>query len=212
MWCRPNMAYCVSQLAKFMHNPGPSHQQALKRALRYLFSTSGLGLLYDFSKRPRQEGVFGYYDASFADCPDTKRSTSGHVVYWWGCPVNWHSKVLRFITTSTNHSEYCAGATCARECAYQDNLANELNLSITPIDLFSDSQGSIAQCYNPTNRAATKHVDVSDHYIREQVDRKRVTVSYVDTKDMDADIFTKPLEKASFIKHRSKMMAPNPFQ
>ena len=87
-------------------------------------------------------------------------------------------------------------------------------MSITPVDLYSDSKGSIAQCYNPTNRAATKHVDVSDHYIREQVDRKRVTVSYVDTKDMDADIFTKPLEKASFIKHRSKMMAPitNPFE
>jgi hypothetical protein len=210
MWCRPDLAYTVSQLARFMHNPGAAHQKALKRALRYLFATSDLGLSYDFSK-PTRRGVYGYYDASFADCPDTKRSTIGHVMYWWGCAVNWMSKMHRFVTTSTNHSEYCAGAACARESAFEENLAKELKIPVTPIDLHSDSQGGISQAYNPTNRAATKHVDVADHYIREQVERKRITVSYVDTKNMDADIFTKPLDPAAFLKHRGKMMATCPF-
>ena len=120
--------------------------------------------------------MYGYYDSSFADCPDTKRSTGGHCIYWWGCLIAWVSKINRFVhvtssRTCTIHSEYVAGATCARECAFQINLATELKMNITLIDLFSDSMGGIAQTYNPinTNRAATKHIDVADHYLREQV-------------------------------------------
>ena len=188
MWSRPDLAYPVSALARFMHNPGPVAQTALKRVLRYLFSTADFGLLFDFSEPPPRKGVYGFYDASFADCPDSRRSTGGHVIFWNGCAVNWISKLHPYVTTSTNHSEYVAGASCARECAYQINVASELGLTIAPIDLFSDSTGSISQCYNPTNRAATKHVDVSDHYIREQVEKKRITVTYVPTDRMTADI------------------------
>ena len=45
MWSRPDLAYPVSALARFMHNPGPVAQVALKRVLRYLFGTPDLGLL-----------------------------------------------------------------------------------------------------------------------------------------------------------------------
>ena len=57
---------------------------ALKRLLRHVFSTADLGLVYDFSgQRKREHDEFGgYYDASFGDCPDTKRSTGGHSVAW----------------------------------------------------------------------------------------------------------------------------------
>ena len=207
MWCRPDIAFVVSKLAKFMHNPGSAHQDALKRALRYLFASASLGLLYDFSTAPAKDGVYGYYDSSFADCPDTKRSTGGFILYWWGCAVSWSSKMNRYVTTSTNHSEYVAGAVCARECAFHESLSKELGMHITPIHLFSDSKGSIAQTYNPTNRAATKHIDVADHYIREQVERKHITVTHVATGDMDADIFTKALGRLPFLRHRNMMLS-----
>jgi len=72
------------------------------------------------------------------------------------------------------------------------DLSKELGMHITPIHLFSDSKGSIVQTYNPTNRAATKHIDVADHYIREQVERKHITVTHVDTGDMDATSSLRP--------------------
>ena len=92
------------------------------------------------------------------------------------------------------------GATCARECAFHGNLTVELGLPRPTITLWSDSKGGIFQCYNPCNRAATKHVDVADHYTREQVERQRITVSYIETEDMVADIFTKPLPRQAFSK------------
>ena len=76
--------------------------------------------------------------------------------------------------------------------------------------LWSDSKGSIAQSYNPTNRAATKHVDVADHYIREQVERQRVSVAFCPTEDMIADIMMKPLPRPTFVRHREKLVVPRP--
>ena len=43
-----------------------------------------------------------------------------------------------------------------------------MNQLIKPIDVYSDSQGAIAMTYNPVNRSTTKHIALSDHYVREQ--------------------------------------------
>ena len=80
-WTRPDIAYAVSQECRFMHNPGPTHEKALKRTLRYLQDTPDMGLLFDFSAKPAKTGVYGYYDAAHADCLDTLRSTLAYVFY-----------------------------------------------------------------------------------------------------------------------------------
>jgi hypothetical protein len=209
-WTRPDIAYSVGLLARQMHNPSDEAMVALKRLLRYVFTTADYGLVYDFSgQRKRQHDEFGgYYDASFGDCPDTKRSTGGHCVTWFGCVVAWLSKLHPYITTSTNHSEYVAGASCVRECTFQGHLAEELGMERPMFKLWSDNTGNIRQTQNPCQRAATKHIEIADHFIREQCDKGRVAVSYIDTKDMVADIFTKALGKDLFIKHRGSLVGP----
>ena len=207
-WSRPDIAFTLSKLAKFMQNPGPKHQAALKRLLRYLGATSSLGLTYSFSGRPAKTGIYGYYDASFADDVDTRRSTMGYVMFFEGCVISWHSKLHTYVTTSSNHSEYCAAAKCARESKFLQMLMTEMGhaKSVSPIDLFSDSQGATAMSYNPVNRNASKHIDLADHYVREQVDRGTITITYVSTKDMVADALTKSLPKDQFTKLMSQIM------
>jgi hypothetical protein len=43
-WTRPDLAFAVSKLCKYMHNPGQEHIVALKRLLRYLKGTASHGL------------------------------------------------------------------------------------------------------------------------------------------------------------------------
>ena len=114
-WSRPDITFTISKLAKFMHNPGPKHQAALKRLLRYLGATSSRGLTYSFAGHPAKAGIYGYYDAAFADDIDTRRSTMGYNFFFEGCAISWRSKLHTYVTTSSNHSEYCAGAKAARE-------------------------------------------------------------------------------------------------
>ena len=182
-----------------MQNPGAPHVTALKRLLRYLAGSKDKGLVYSFGRTVPRQGVYGYYDASHADDHDTLRTTMSYIFFYEGCTISWHTKMHTFITTSTNHSEYCAAAKCAREAKSLKTIFASLGFERkTPIVLFSDSQGAIAMNYKTVKRSASKHVDLADHYAREQVERGVVAISYVSTKMMIADVLTKALGKTDF--------------
>jgi hypothetical protein len=102
-----------------MHNAGSEQLSALKRLLRYLQKSADKGLRYDFSASAKfKKGVYDYYDESHADCPDTLKSTLAYVFYFEGCPITWNSKLHSLITTSTDHSEYCAAAKAGSEAKW----------------------------------------------------------------------------------------------
>ena len=52
----------------------------------------------------------------------------------------------------------------------------------------------------------TKHVDIKYHLIRNLHEEGIIELKYVPTNQMVADIMTKPLPKADFLKHRSKLL------
>ena len=137
------------------------------------------------------------------------KSTLAYIFFLEGCPISWYTKLHTYITTSTNHSEYCAAAKAARESKWLEKVMCEIGFSllVKPIALFSDSKGVIAMAYNPFQRSASKHVDLADHYAREQQERGTITISYIGTQDMIADVLTKPLAFKDFVRHTSKITA-----
>ena len=72
--------------------------------------------------------------------------------------------------------------------------------AVRPIDLFNDSSGAIAMNHNPVHHEANKHVAIADHFAREQVELGIITISHMRTDDLPADVLTKPLPKAKFLK------------
>ena len=78
----------------------------------------GPGFKYDFSQEPTRQGLYGYFDASFADCVDTRRSTVAYAFFFQGAVVSWKTRLYSFVTTSTNHSELVASAMAAREAKF----------------------------------------------------------------------------------------------
>ena len=48
----------------------------------------------------------------------------------------------------------------------------------------------------------SKHIEVQDLFIRQAVKDKLVKVTYLETDQMPADIFTKPLGPTKFLKFR----------
>ena len=206
-WSLPVIQYSVSKLCKFMANPGEVHIAALKRLLRWVITNASSNhLVYDFSKTPSKTGIYNYYDASHADDPDTLRSTMGYIFFYSGCAISWQSKLHTFITTSTNDSEYCAAAKAGKEAKWLHQIYCWLTGITTPIDMFSDSTGAIALCANPVGRARHKHVDLADHYARELYAAGTITISFVPTDEMIADIFTKALPEAKFKKFAKVIM------
>ena len=132
------------------------HITKLKRVLRYLRCSSDLGLKYDFSSEPTRQGLYGYFDASFADCVDTRRSTVAYVFFFHGMTISWKTRLYSCVTTSTNHSELVASAMAAREAKFllliftalgmcgHASPANLLASAGVCVDLFTDSMGVVA--------------------------------------------------------------------
>jgi hypothetical protein len=200
-WTRPDIAFAVSALSKYCSNPSPQHFAALRHVYRYLRGTQDHGVTYTGAGNIDALPTLTIYsDADFAACKDDRRSVTGYSVHLCGAAVSWLSTRQDTTAQSTVEAEYMSSAEAVKEAiwwrAYLRGMGHELR---SPTVLYSDNQGSIALSKNPDSHRRTKHIDVRYHLLREHVERGTVTVQYISTKDMPADVLTKGLPP---LKHR----------
>jgi hypothetical protein len=72
----------------------------------------------------------------------------------------------------------------------------------TAIPIHVDNEGAEALAKNPEHHARTKHIHARYHFVRECVQLKEVELLHVSTKEMLADMLTKPLSRVLLEKHR----------
>ena len=73
---RPNLAYSISLLSKYMSNPGKLHWDVLKYMLRYINGSVDIGLCY--KKRSDSLDLVGYVDSDFAGDRESRKSTAAY--------------------------------------------------------------------------------------------------------------------------------------
>lgn len=189
---RPDIAFVVTQLSRFLENPGQQHWNAAVRVLRYLKSTRQHVIIY-------QDGtgsvtLKAYSDADWGTNLDDRRSVSGVMVMIGNAPVVFKSKFQRTVALSSAEAEYMALSLCVQEVLWTRAMLTDMGaLQRNATTIWEDNQGAIALAQNAGYHARTKHVDIRNHFIREKVERGTVTVEYVDTKNQLADIMTKAL-------------------
>ncbi|CAI7886850.1 unnamed protein product, partial [Closterium sp. NIES-54] len=109
---RPDLAYPLSILARYVA-PGRhrlEHMAAAKRVLRYLCSTSGLGLVLG-GRSPVV--LTGHTDASWVDDLATQRSSQGYTFSLGSGSVSWRSTRSSSVLSSSCEAEIYAGAMAA---------------------------------------------------------------------------------------------------
>ncbi|CAI7917070.1 unnamed protein product [Closterium sp. NIES-54] len=122
---RPDLAYPLSILARYVA-PGrhrPEHMAAAKRVLRYLCSTSGLGLVLG-GQRPVV--LAGHADASSADDQATQRSSQGYTFSLGSGSVSWQSTRSSSVLGSSCEAESYAGAMAAQDVRWLTYLLTDL--------------------------------------------------------------------------------------
>ena len=60
-------------------------------------------------------------------------------------------------------------------------------------------------CANPIFHSSMKHITIDFHFVRDQVSKKLLCVSHVDTFNQLVDSLTKPLPRLRFLNHRFKI-------
>jgi hypothetical protein len=148
--------------------------------------------------------------------PQTPESRTGYVISYGGCPILWASKLQIEVVLSSTESEHVGLSESLRVSIAMMCLLNEMKwvgVSIpktTPTvfgKLFEDNAGAVHLAKVPKMRPRTKHVSQKHHHFREWVrGAGLIDVSPIDTLDQPADLLTKPLDVASFIKFRKAIM------
>ena len=204
---RPDIAFAVSQVARFMHNPGPKHWTAAKRILRYLKKTKDMKIAFQKNAQ-NVTSLHAYADADWASNPDDRKSITGYIFMSRNAPLSWCSRRQPTIALSTAEAEYMSACAAAQEAVWLRKIFKDP----PTIEIFDDNQAAIALTQSPCNHTRSKHIDTRFHYLRERVLAKDVKLTYIPSSENIADIFTKPLPRPLFEKFRAMFMSGTPTQ
>ncbi|RVW18959.1 Retrovirus-related Pol polyprotein from transposon RE1 [Vitis vinifera] len=201
---RPDLAYTLSVVSQYMHNPGEQHMNAVMRILRYLKNAPGKGIL--FAKNVNHQSIEVYTDVVWAGAVDDRRSTSGYFTFVGGNLVTWKSKKQNVVARSSAEAEFRGMALGLCEALWLRLLLQDLGyLSRQPIRLFCDNKAACDIAHNPVQHDRTKHVEVDRFFIKEKLDDKIVELPKIRSKDQLADILTKSVSCQVFSKFLDKL-------
>ena len=189
---RPDIAFATSRLARFLMNPGQEHHDAADRVLLYLQSTRNRALELGGDSRLEVAS-----DASFADNTLDRKSSQGYTIKLFGGLIAWKASKQDTVTTSTTEAELLALSQVAKEAIFISRLVKELqiNLPEDTITIQCDNTQTIRLINEEVSRLQTKlrHVDIHNHWLRQEVSRRSIRVVYVQSDNMLANGFTKAL-------------------
>ena len=120
----------------------------------------------------------------------------------FGRLVGWRANKQDTVTTSTTEAELLALSQSAKEALYVSRLITELSVRL-------DDQRIQIKCDNlQTIRLVTaeiallqtklRHVDIHNHWLRQEISSGQIVVDYTPSQDMLADGFTKALQNNAF--------------
>ena len=221
---RPDIAYAVSQVARFSHNPKKSHASAVKTIIRYLAGSKDQGVIYE---RPKTLTMDCFVDADFAglygrdppESPTSAKSRTGYIISIGGCYITCKSQLQSTIALSTSEAEYGAlsqamravipiretllemiGAVDAVHANKQRPFGNKEDLLSFQTTIHEDNNAALSLAVNQKVTSRTKHWCVKYHFFWSYInDTKNNTKCVkVDTKEQRADYLTKGLTRDTF--------------
>ncbi|KAK7276201.1 hypothetical protein RIF29_17337 [Crotalaria pallida] len=202
---RPDIAYIVGVLGRYLSNPGMDHWIAAKRVMRYLQRTKNYMLTY---RRSDQLEIIGYSDSDFAGCQDSRRSTSGYVYLLSGGAISWKSEKQRLIASSTMAAEYIACYEASNHCIWLRNFVTGLRILDgieRPLKLFCDNKSAVLYSNNNRSSSKSKHIDIKFLIVKERVRSGQIAIEHIGTNSMVADLLTKGLPPKVFHEHIAHM-------
>ncbi|XP_066396132.1 secreted RxLR effector protein 161-like [Miscanthus floridulus] len=154
---RPDLAFSVSYVSRFMQRPTTEHQQAVKRIIRYVVGTLDHGFYYP--RFPGAAHFVGYSDSDHAGDVDTSKSTSGILFFLGKCLVSWQSVKPQVVALSSCEAENIAASTASTQALWLARLFGDLlGRDTRAVELRVDSKSALALVKIPVFHEHSKHI------------------------------------------------------
>lgn len=122
---RPDIAFAVGYVSRYMEKPQQEHLAAVKHLLRYIAGTVNFGLSY--SKHGKKgKDLTGYSDSDLGGDLDDRKSTTGTIFFINDMPVSWQSQKQRVVALSSCEAEYIAGAAGACQAVWLARVRSDV--------------------------------------------------------------------------------------
>ena len=191
---RPDLAFAASRLARYSKGPSSSHERQVNHSLRYGYLTRDLSIRFSRD----QASLIAAADSSFADDPDTRRSSQGYIFILFGGAVVWKASRQPTVSTSTTEAELLALAEATKERIALGRQLEELGIRLPgPAVMWCDNLQTVRLAMSQTPRLQTRlrHVDIQGSWLREVCSSGQIEVRWISTKQMPADGLTKSLTR-----------------
>ncbi|KAH9741472.1 Integrase catalytic domain-containing protein [Citrus sinensis] len=202
---RPDIAFIVGMLGRYLSNPGIDHWKAAKRVMRYLQRTKEYMLTY---RRSDQLEIIGYSDSDFAGCQDSRRSTSGYIYMLAGGAISWRSAKQTLVASSTMAAEFVACYEASNQGIWLRNFVIGLRILegvARPLKIFCDNKSAVLYSNNNRSSTKSKHIDIKFLVVKERVQSGQISIEHIGTNSMIADPLTKGLPPKVFHEHTAHM-------
>nr|GEW96183.1 copia protein [Tanacetum cinerariifolium] len=211
---RPDIVLATCLCALYQAKPTEKHLKEVKRIFRYLQGTVNTGHCY--TKDSGFELTI-FYDADYAGCKDTFKSTFGgaqflgeKLVSWSSkkqeCEklVSWSSKKQECTALSTAEAEYVSLSACCAQVLWMRTQLTDYGFHFNKILIYCDLKSAIAISCNLFQHSRIKHIAVRYHFIKEHVEMGTIELYFVKTDYQLVDIFTKalPTDRFNYLVHR----------
>ncbi|XP_066333435.1 secreted RxLR effector protein 161-like [Miscanthus floridulus] len=97
---RPDIAFVVGYVSRFMEDPREDHWAAMKWLLRYVKGTVDHGIIFPKTGKSRLQLIV-FSDADMAGDIERRQSTSGVLVFLGSTPISWLSLKQKVVALST---------------------------------------------------------------------------------------------------------------
>ena len=188
--------------ARFQACPRDSHLKAAKCILRYLKKTGNMVLFYLAGDT---FDLVDFADVDFAGYQVDKKSTFGMTHFLGSLLISWGTKKQNSVALSTAEAEYVAAVACCSQFLWIKQHLKDFGVIIKAIPLMCDNTYAVSMGKNPVQHKRSKHIDVRHHFLRDNVEKGNIVLTYCRTEEQIADIFTKALSKDQFESNRLKL-------
>ena len=191
---RPDIAYSVSKLSQFLKKPTTAHRSAADRVISYLSATRGLAI--EFSGDETGPIFNCASDAAFADDPDTRKSSDGYLFKLYGGAIDWKASKQKTVTTSSTEAELLSLSAATREVMWWKRFFTNIQFDTQQrTEICCDNMQTIRILQKEGLKLDTKlrHVDIHQHWLRQEVQARKIELKWLPTAEMPADGLTKAL-------------------
>ena len=202
---RPDILVAVSFLCTRVICATVRDEEKMTRVLKYLGATSDQSLVLDAGGSSEPLCLYAYVDASYGVHEDGK-SHSGTIVTLGCGAIFARSSKQKIVCKSSTEAELVAVTDSIGEVIWLRGFLVALGYALPPAVLYQDNQGTIALCERGGAGHRTKHVKIRNFWIKERIDDGDIEVKHMPTESMVADVLTKPLQGAHFVKLRDAII------